>query len=161
MFRLIAFPVFCPPGAVYTLFKKENFKNISHKTHIKIGDVIIIGILVVASFLPAVIFYFQQDQGQAEETTEKYAVVRIDGQEVDRFSLDKENSVKKTYHPAEGKYNIVEIEDGKARVKEDNSPDQIAVRTGWISEPGETSICLPHKLVIEIYQEDAEDTYIY
>jgi len=148
-------------GEVYTLSKKEGFKDIAHKAHMKIGDVIIIGILVIASFLPAVIFYFQQDQGQAEETAEKYAVVRIDGQEVDRFSLNKENSVKKTYHPAKGKYNIVEVKDGRARVKEDNSPDQIAVRTGWISEPGETSICLPHKLVIEIYQEDAEDSYIY
>ncbi|KFN89218.1 NusG domain II-containing protein [Tetragenococcus muriaticus] len=127
----------------------------------KIGDVIIIGILVIASFLPAVVFYFQQDQGQAEETTPKYAAVRIDGQEVDRFSLDNENSVRKTYYPEEGQYNIVEVEDGQARVQEDNSPDQIAVRTGWISEPGETSICLPHKLVIEIYQEGAEDTYIY
>ena len=35
-------------------------------------------------------------------------------------------------------------------LKEDNSPDQIAVRTGWISKPGQTSICLPHKLVISI-----------
>jgi len=127
----------------------------------KIGDVIIIGVLVIASFLPVVIFYLQQDQGQAEEATEKSAIVRIDGKEVDRFSLNKENAVQKTYHPAEGKYNIVEVRDGQARVKEDNSPDQIAVRTGWISEPGETSICLPHKLVIEIYEEDAEDTYIY
>lgn len=143
------------------MFKKEKLKKMSRKAHMKIGDVVIIGILVIASFLPAVIFYFQQDQGEAEETAPKYAAVRIDGQEVDRFSLDKENSVKKTYYPAEGKYNIVEVEDGQARVKEDNSPDQIAVRTGWISEPGETSICLPHKLVIEIYQEGAEDTYIY
>ena len=38
----------------------------------------------------------------------------------------------------------------KIRNKEDNSPDQIAVKTGWISKPGETSICLPHKLIIEI-----------
>jgi len=144
-----------------SLFKNRKVKDFRHKAHMKIGDVIIIGVLVIASFLPVVIFYLQQDQGQAEEATEKSAIVRIDGKEVDRFSLNKENAVQKTYHPAEGKYNIVEVRDGQARVKEDNSPDQIAVRTGWISEPGETSICLPHKLVIEIYEEDAEDTYIY
>ncbi|WP_083207588.1 NusG domain II-containing protein [Tetragenococcus halophilus] len=142
------------------MFKKKKLKAFSHKAHMKIGDVIIIAILVLASFLPIVIFYFQQDQnqGQAEEATEKSAIVRIDGKEVDRFSLNKDNAVQKTYHPADGKYNIVEVRDGQARVKEDNSPDQIAVNTGWISEPGETSICLPHKLVIEIYEEDAEDT---
>ena len=36
------------------------------------------------------------------------------------------------------------------RDKEDSSPDQIAVQTGWISQPGQTSICLPHGLMIEI-----------
>ncbi|HCD1731609.1 TPA: NusG domain II-containing protein, partial [Enterococcus faecium] len=84
------------------------------------------------------------------ETTEdaiKYAIVRIDGKEMDRFDLDKINHKLVNYHPAKGQYNIVEIKDGRIRVKEDNSPDQIAVRTGWISKPGQTSICLPHKLV--------------
>ena len=54
------------------------------------------------------------------------------------------------YYPAKGQYNIIEIKDGKIRDREDNSPDQIAVRTGWISRPGEMSICLPHKLIVEI-----------
>ena len=36
------------------------------------------------------------------------------------------------------------------RDKEDSSPDQIAVQTGWVSQPGQTSICLPHGLMIEI-----------
>ncbi|MDO5741962.1 MAG: NusG domain II-containing protein, partial [Vagococcus sp.] len=50
----------------------------------------------------------------------------------------------------------------RIRVKEDNSPDQIAVRTSWISQPGQTSICLPHKLVIEIQgvTDDDEDDMI-
>ena len=69
---------------------------------------------------------------------------------MDRFDLDKINHKLVNYHPAKGQYNIVEIKDGRIRVKEDNSPDQIAVRTGWISKPGQTSICLPHKLVISI-----------
>ena len=30
------------------------------------------------------------------------------------------------------------------------TPDQIAVHTGWISQVGQQSICLPHKLLIEI-----------
>ena len=46
--------------------------------------------------------------------------------------------------------NIIEIDGTRFRDKEDNSPDQIAVQTGWISQPGQTSICLPHGLMIEI-----------
>lgn len=59
-------------------------------------------------------------------------------------------SLLKNILPSKGKYNIIEVAPGKIRVKEDNSPDQIAVRTGWISRPGEMSICLPHKLIVEI-----------
>jgi hypothetical protein len=49
------------------------------------------------------------------------------------------------------------MEAGRIRVKEDNSPDQIAVRTGWISRAGQTSICLPHKLVVELVSANPAD----
>ena len=55
-----------------------------------------------------------------------------------------------TLYPAKGQYNIIEVDGERIRDKEDNSPDQIAVHTGWISRIGQQSICLPHKLLIEI-----------
>lgn len=120
-------------------------------------DYLIIFLLIVGSFLPLVLF---QTQAQSQ-TGDRYAVIRINGQEVDRFNLDALSTLEKTYYPAQGQYNIIEINDGRIRVKEDNSPDQIAVKTGWISKNGQTSICLPHKLVIEIKQSGAEDYFIY
>ncbi len=120
-------------------------------------DYLIILLLIVGSFLPLVLF---QTQAQSQ-TGDRYAVIRINGQEVDRFNLDALSTLEKTYYPAQGQYNIIEIDDGRIRVKEDNSPDQIAVKTGWISKNGQTSICLPHKLVIEINQSGAEDYFIY
>ncbi|WP_461197854.1 NusG domain II-containing protein [Enterococcus sp. N249-2] len=120
-------------------------------------DYLIIFLLIVGSFLPLVLF---QTQAQSQ-TGDRYAVIRINGQEVDRFNLDALSTLEKTYYPAQGQYNIIEIDDGRIRVKEDNSPDQIAVKTGWISKNGQTSICLPHKLVIEINQSGAEDYFIY
>ncbi|HCE12792.1 MAG TPA: NusG domain II-containing protein [Enterococcus sp.] len=120
-------------------------------------DYLIIFLLIVGSFLPLVLF---QAQAQSQ-TGDRYTVIRINGQEVDRFNLDTLSSLEKSYYPAQGQYNIIEIDDGRIRVKEDNSPDQIAVKTGWISKNGQTSICLPHKLVIEIKQSDAEDYFIY
>lgn len=120
-------------------------------------DYLIIFLLIVGSFLPLVLF---QAQAQSQ-TGDRYAVIRINGQEVDRFNLDTLSTLEKSYYPAQGQYNIIEIDDGRIRVKEDNSPDQIAVKTGWISKNGQTSICLPHKLVIEIKQSGAEDYFIY
>lgn len=115
---------------------------------VKPWDFIIISALILLSFVP--LFAFSVQKINEPEITGKFAIVKIDSEEVDRFDIDSIDHLKKTYHPGEGKYNIVEIKNGKIRVKEDNSPDQIAVRTGWISEKGQSSICLPHKLAIEI-----------
>ncbi|MBE6173635.1 MULTISPECIES: NusG domain II-containing protein [Enterococcus] len=130
------------------------------KSGIKPWDIIIITVLVVASFVPTIVFALSFDNAESGNSV-KYAVVKIDGKEVERFDLDEISSKMVTYHPSDTQYNIVEIQEGKIRVKEDNSPDQIAVRTGWISEPGQTSICLPHRLVITIEQEGQSDYHIY
>ncbi|MEQ6205218.1 NusG domain II-containing protein [Enterococcus mundtii] len=130
------------------------------KSGIKPWDIIIISILVVASFVPTIVFALSFDNAESGNSV-KYAVVKIDGKEVERFDLDEISSKMVTYYPSDTQYNIVEIHEGKIRVKEDNSPDQIAVRTGWISEPGQTSICLPHRLVITIEQEGQSDYHIY
>ncbi len=110
-------------------------------------DGVVIICLILLSFAPLVVFSMNQ-KGQGDELV---AIITIDGKEVDRFELrEGGKQFEKTYHPGKDKYNIVEVDGHRIRVKEDNSPDQIAVRTGWISRAGQTSICLPHKLVIKI-----------
>lgn len=114
-------------------------------------DYFIITAVIMASFVPYLLFDTNNDENNNRESTDVIAVVKIDGEVVDKFNLSQVNeSFEKTYYPQKGKYNIIEVAPGKIRVKEDNSPDQIAVRTGWISRPGEMSICLPHKLIVEI-----------
>ena len=46
--------------------------------------------------------------------------------------------------------NTLEISDGTAKMIDADCPDQICVNTYPISSPGETIVCLPHKLVIEV-----------
>lgn len=113
-------------------------------------DGIIITILIILSFLPMVVFaYTTNEKDYESDKTE--AIITIDGKEVDRFTLSKETPHQvKTYHPTDKQYNIVEVDGTRIRVREDNSPDQVAVKTGWIEKPGQISICLPHKLMIEI-----------
>lgn len=88
-------------------------------------------------------------------------MVKIDGKEIERINLDDSKEFIKTYYPSKGQYNTIEIKNGHVRVKKDNSPDQIAVKTGWISEPGQTSICIPHRFILEIVQQYSKDYYIY
>ena len=121
---------------------------------IKPFDLIIVFLLTILSFSPAVIFAAQEMNMQNNDL---YAVISIDGEEVDRFLLtgNEENKLL-TYYPAPGKYNIVEIDGERIRNKEDNSPHQIAVRRDWIQSPGQTSLNLPHRFLIEIVSENPE-----
>lgn len=125
---------------------------------VKPFDIIIVFLLILLSFLPTAIFAVQNTHDQ---TSKLYAVIFINGDEVDRFLLTGNKSNRLiTYYPAPGQYNIIEINGERIRDKEDNSPQQIAVRTGWIQSPGQTSLNLPHRLLIEIVSENPEESDI-
>ncbi|HEM6033772.1 TPA: NusG domain II-containing protein [Streptococcus suis] len=124
---------------------------------LKLFDYILIGFTLVLSFLPAIFTYTQLTTDTNEAKTIAY--VRINGEVVDQFELSKDTPhQEKTYYPNEGQYNIIEVDGERIRVKEDNSPDQIAVMTSWISQPGQLSVCLPHNLLIEIKSVGGENT---
>lgn len=123
-------------------------------------DFLLILLTLVMALLPSIISYHYY---RSQSTGDIIAIVKIDGKTVDQFVLDPTSGhEEKTYYPHDNQYNIIEKDNDRIRVKEDNSPDQIAVRTGWISEPGQTSICLPHGLIIEIQgiKEIQEDDLI-
>ncbi|WP_394405188.1 NusG domain II-containing protein [Streptococcus sp. 20-1249] len=117
-------------------------------------DYILIGLAILFSFTPMIIstYFYQQDL--AKDTSRLVAIVKINGEIIDELLLDENAGSKlKTYYPNEGQYNIVETNSGWIRVKEDNSPDQIAVNTGWINKEGQILVCLPHQFVIEIHRK--------
>ncbi|EIQ81978.1 UNVERIFIED_CONTAM: NusG domain II-containing protein [Streptococcus canis] len=118
-------------------------------TYFKPYDYLLILVAIVISFIPLVVTSYYQSAATSSEAL--VAVVKINGKVADEFPLKKGGEhQEKTYYPQKGHYNIIEIDGERIRVKEDNSPDQIAVRTGWISQPGQVSVCLPHQLIIEI-----------
>jgi hypothetical protein len=44
----------------------------------------------------------------------------------------------------------VEISGSQVRMVDSACPDKLCVRAGWISRPGESIICLPNRVVLEI-----------
>lgn len=48
------------------------------------------------------------------------------------------------------KHNTVKIENGEVFMKSADCKNQICVKTGKISKSGETIICLPNKVIVEI-----------
>ncbi|MGT2828361.1 NusG domain II-containing protein [Streptococcus hillyeri] len=119
-------------------------------------DYLFISLAIILSFLPLGVTWYRT--AHQESQPHLIAIVKIQGEIVDEFPLSEGGEhFEKTYYPAEGQYNIVEVDGSRIRVREDNSPDQIAVNTGWIQRAGQFSICLPHQLIIEIVApEDSE-----
>lgn len=136
---------------------KAQFSGV--KQFLKPFDYVMIVLSIVLSFTPHLVFAIQQ--AQIPEGSQIYAIIKMNGEEVDRFELTENGQHQEIlYHPSESQYNLVEIEGTRIRVKEDNSPNQIAVMTGWIDQPGETAICLPHNFLIEIVGELPEDDLV-
>ena len=131
-----------------------------HLRHMKRMDVVIIVVLLMGSFIPHVVYGMQLSQ--VDENAQIIATVKISGEEVYRVELSEETPHEEfTLEPAEGQYNIIEVDGTRIRNKEDNSPDQLGVRRGWISQPGETAVVLPHQLIIEIQAVSPDGEEIY
>lgn len=96
--------------------------------------------IVIFSILFLGLFYFR---GIGKEV-----IISRDGEELYRFSLMEEAHL--SLEAGSGQTNEVDIQDGQVFVSSASCPDQICVHQGKISKKGETIVCLPHKLVIEI-----------
>lgn len=105
-------------------------------------DFILIILLMIASFSPFLLLKETQQPGQI-------AQLRVNSKVVKNFDLKKNQTY--TYHDAaDDDINKIEIRDGQIAIVYANCGDQICVRKGYIGKTGQTIVCLPHRLVIEI-----------
>ena len=130
------------------------------------GDLVIIGLLVVLSFLPLAIFTHNQasqvetvsSASKKDQPVQIIAKISHDGEQLKQFNLTTHKGVTTwRYEDADGDYNIVEVRDHKIHVKEANCRDQIDVKMGYKSKAGETIVCLPHKFLIELSSTDGKN----
>ena len=89
------------------------------------------------------------------KTEGSFAVIKIDGKETERYPLSVNTEV--VIETGDDGRNTLVIEDNKAFMKDANCPDKICEGHSKISYKGETIVCLPHKVVIEIVTEDSEN----
>lgn len=68
---------------------------------------------------------------------------------VGTYPLDAPQSVTLPLDSSYG-HNVLVIENGTVRMEESSCPDQVCVHTGTIDKPGQTIVCLPNRVVIEI-----------
>ncbi|WP_270995834.1 NusG domain II-containing protein [Listeria seeligeri] len=111
-------------------------------------DFIIIIVLILGSFLPLIFFTAAEAKNAGDDVV---AIVSQDGKVIREITLTGHQGNEQFTIKGKGtQYNLMEVDGERIRIKEDNSPDQVGVMMGWKSDPGDTIVCLPHKVFVEI-----------
>lgn len=113
-------------------------------------DIIIIAFLIVLSFIPELIFGIIL--GKNYNGT--YAEITIDGKTFKKIPLSEHRGDEKIDIRTASGYNTLEIKDQSIKVIDADCRDKICEKSGFISEPGQLIVCLPHKLMVEIKNSD-------
>ena len=117
------------------------------------SDMFVILVLIGISFLPFAVFYAEQSSGG-----ERFVVITKDQTVLHEIALsDIEKTKQITIDSDDGHYNTVEISNDEVHMHDANCNDQVCVRSGAIDSPGETIVCLPHKVIVEITAKDSSD----
>lgn len=104
------------------------------------ADIILIAVLIIAGFVMS----FTLAAGRSDGTT---VTVTRDGRLYGTYDLAKDQTVEIR---EDGGVNTFEIKDGTVRMVEADCHNKDCMQQGVISKTGQTIVCLPHKLVIEI-----------
>lgn len=113
-------------------------------------DIIIIAFLIILSFIPELIFGVILGKNYSRT----YAEITINGKPYKKIPLSEHRGDEKIDIKTASGYNTLEIKDQSIKVIDADCRDKICEKSGFISEPGQIIVCLPHKLMVEIKSAD-------
>lgn len=111
------------------------------------ADILLLGGLTLAGCVFGLALLLPQQEGEQVQ-------VRVAGTVVDTVPLEKNHTYEIV--GADGGTNQLVIQDGQVWVAEASCPDGLCVHMGTISQRGQSIVCLPNQVVIEICGENAE-----
>ncbi|MCR5580761.1 MAG: NusG domain II-containing protein [Pseudobutyrivibrio sp.] len=118
----------------------------------KKNDVYLIIIILLVTAVAVVAMQFRQHK---DTNTSPTAVVTVDGEVYGTYPLNEDRTER--IELEDGSYNILSIHDGYAEIIEASCPDQICVNHMHIHYKGETIVCLPNRVVVEIINGEESD----
>ena len=125
--------------------KKETNKFLNNKIE-KVLWIIILGV-AVALFL---FLKFSANDGEQ-------VIVKVDKKEIARYDLNTDREV--VIDGKDGGKNTLVIKDGKAYIKDATCPDKLCEHQGKIHMVGQSLICLPNRVVIEITDDKKDEEF--
>lgn len=117
-------------------------------------DIVIIILLFILSFTPNIIF------SKTIHNSNKliYASIKVDGKLYDNIPLSTNKGEKKLNIKSSSGNNSILIRDNTIKVISADCKDDLCVKQGEISKVGESIVCLPHKLIIEIKGDEKDSS---
>ena len=106
--------------------------------------ILVISILLVAALVFAGNRIINSDKGDMVE-------IYVDNKLYKEVSIDKEQKIEIERNKAK---NVLLIHNKGVEMIEANCPDKVCVNTGFISKPGESIVCLPHRVNVKIVSAD-------
>lgn len=103
-------------------------------------DMILAAVLVLIAVLIWLFIYLTRSEGAS-------VLVTVDGEVYGEYPLSTDTEIR---IGGEETYNLLVIKDGEAEVVEASCPDKLCVNQGKISFNGQSIICLPNKLIVEV-----------
>ena len=108
-------------------------------------------LLVFACLLLAAVFFLESFLSHSDGM----AVIEQNGIEVGRYALSQIQKEEILQLPGEIDVQIL-LEPGAASFLSSDCPDQICVRTGKLTKPGEAAVCLPARVSLRIVSSQGE-----
>lgn len=109
-------------------------------------DFVIIAVLMVLSFLPEIILGAKVGKGYDNT----YAEITVAGEVYKTIHLSSHKGEEVIELKTKYGTNIIKISDNKIGIIEADCEDQVCMNPEYIEKPGESLVCLPHKVMIEI-----------
>lgn len=123
---------------------------------IKKWDIVIIILLVVLSFIPAVIFGVVLNK----DYNSKYAQITVNGKVYKNIPLSAHKGEEIIEIKTESGFNVVSVKDDTIAIIEADCPDKVCVQPGYIDKVGDRLVCLPHRVMVEIKGDTSDDGVI-
>jgi hypothetical protein len=117
------------------------------KPKIKKADLLLTGGIIAFGCILGLIILLTRHEGNI-------AQVRVDGVIIENFPITDNLTYK--ISGVNGGTNLLIIQDGEAWIEEATCPDGLCKNMGKISQVGQSIICLPNKVVVEILNKEGE-----
>lgn len=109
------------------------------------GEFLIVGICVGIGVLLLGLGWMFRTPGEVVR-------VSVSGNEVGSYPINRDRQI--VLEGKEKGRNFLIIENGTARIEDADCPDKLCVKMGRISQNGQSLICLPHEVIVEIVAEE-------